>query len=88
MKVQTVQDVIDCLKTFPPDMEVWVTWDESGEYWPAKTPMCRVDWVVQHTNRKGVTRWEYSEEQGVGKPVCMLEPCREDGNSYGEPPQD
>jgi hypothetical protein len=67
----TIKDVIAHLQTMPPDMEVWVTWDESGEYWPATEPQGRVDWVSQHT-RWGKPRWEESHEPGKGKAVCVL----------------
>ena len=30
----TVKDVIERLQKLPPDMEVWGTWDESGECFP------------------------------------------------------
>jgi len=33
-KPLTVADVIRELKKLPPKMEVWCTWDESGECWP------------------------------------------------------
>ena len=68
----TIRDVIEHLQTMPPDMEVWVTWDESGEYWPATEPQGRVDWVHQETRTGGRTRWEASYEEGKGKPVCVL----------------
>ena len=45
----TIKDVIEHLQTMPQDMEVWVTWDESGEYWPATEPQGRVDRIVQMT---------------------------------------
>jgi hypothetical protein len=67
----TIKDVIAHLQTMPPDMEAWVTWDESGEYWPATQPQGRVDWVIQQT-RRGKTRWEESYEPGKGKAVCVL----------------
>jgi len=68
----TIRDVIEHLQTMPPDMEVWVTWDESGEYWPATEPQGRVDWVHQETRTGGRTRWEASYEDGKGKAVCVL----------------
>ena len=34
MKTITVKDVIERLQKLPPDMEVWNTWDESGESFP------------------------------------------------------
>lgn len=67
----TINDVIAHLQTMPPDMEVWVTWDESGDYLPATEPQGRVDWVEQVT-RRGKTRWEASFEDGKGKAVCVL----------------
>jgi hypothetical protein len=67
----TVADMIKHLKTIPPDMEVWITWDESGEYWPADKPQCRVDWVEQ-VERRGKMRWESSYEDGKGKAICIL----------------
>lgn len=67
----TIADVIAHLQTMPPDMEVWVPWDESGEYWPATEPQGRVDWVIQQT-RRGKTRWEASYAPGKGKAVCVL----------------
>jgi hypothetical protein len=66
-----VSDVIKHLQTLDPTLEVWCTWDESGEYWPIKTPQGRIDWVV-HTNRGGKLRWEESAEPGFGKKVCVL----------------
>jgi hypothetical protein len=68
----TIKDVIEHLKTMPPDMEVWVTWDESGEYWPATEPQGRVEWVHQETRTDGRMRWECSYEEGKGKPICVL----------------
>ena len=68
----TIKDVIEHLQTMPHDMEVWVTWDESGEYWPATTPQGRVDWVHQKTCSDGQTRWECSYEEGKGRAVCVL----------------
>ncbi len=67
----TVSDVIAHLQTLDPALEVWVTWDESGEYWPASNPQGRVEWIVQET-RRGKTRWESSFEDGKGKAVCVL----------------
>ena len=34
MKTLTVEDIIKKLQTLPPKMEVWRTWDESGESFP------------------------------------------------------
>jgi len=68
----TIADVIAHLKTMPQDMEVWRTWDESGEYWPATEPQGRVDWVQQETRKDGRIRWKNSYEEGRGKPVCVL----------------
>jgi hypothetical protein len=74
----TVADIIKHLQTFPPDMEVWTTWDESGEYWPAEVPQGRVDYVHEVERRKVErrkgTRWEEASEPGEGKPVCVLLP--------------
>jgi len=71
MKI-TVADMIKHLQTFPPDMEVWTTWDESGEYWPAAEPQGRIDRVNQVMRRNGKTRWEKSETERNGIPVCIL----------------
>jgi hypothetical protein len=73
----TIKDVIEHLQTMPPDMEVWVTWDESGEYWPATEPQGRVDWVHRKTRTDGRTRWVESftaqgQKDGTGKAVCVL----------------
>ena len=67
----TVQDVINHLQTLDPALEVYVMWDESGEYWPATEPQGRVDWVEQ-VERYGRTRWENSYKDGDGKAVCVL----------------
>jgi hypothetical protein len=67
----TIKDVIEHLKTMPPDMEVWETWDESGEYWPVTEHQGRVDFVMRIT-RRGKPRWEQSAENGRGKAVCVL----------------
>jgi hypothetical protein len=67
----TVADVIEHLKKLPPDTEVWTTWDESGEYWPATRLQGRIDWIAQ-VERFGKKRWEESDEPGKGKPVCVL----------------
>ena len=68
----TIADVIEHLKTMPQDLEVWVTWDESGEYWPAVKPQARVDWIHETTRTIGGTRWLSTFEAGTGKPVCVL----------------
>jgi hypothetical protein len=70
-KTLTVEDIIAHLQTLPPKMEVWTTWDESGEYWPATKPQGRIDWVCL-VNRLGRTRWEESLTPGQGKAVCVL----------------
>jgi hypothetical protein len=69
-KPLTIKDVIAHLQTMPPDMEVWVTWDESGEYWPTTELQGRVDRVQQIT-RRGKKRWE-NDFSGKGKAVCIL----------------
>ena len=50
----TVGDIIEHLKKFPSSMEVWTTWDESGEYFPMVNPHGRKDHValVQTKHRK------------------------------------
>ncbi len=67
----TVADIIKHLQTFPQNMEVWTTWDESGEYWPAETPQGRVDFIQELPYRDRI-RWEREDEPGAGKPVCVL----------------
>ena len=72
----TVADTIAHLMTFPPDMEVWTTWDESGEYWPATKPQARID-HVRKVEIRGREQWrERSEEPNGGptgtKAVCVL----------------
>jgi len=67
----TVKDVIEHLQTLPPTLPVWVTWDESGEYWPAEKPQGRIDWV-DTVMRGGRLRWEASEQEGKGMAVCVL----------------
>lgn len=76
----TVRDVILHLQTMPPDMEVWHTWDESGEYSPCRTPQGRIDRVVRVT-RRGRLRWEESDAPGVGKEVCVLLPISSEGGT-------
>ena len=51
-----VQDVIAHLSTFPPSTEVWITWDESCEYWPAERPQGRIERVAQREVH-GKLRW-------------------------------
>lgn len=34
MRTLTVKDILEKLQKLPPDMEVWSTWDESGESTP------------------------------------------------------
>ena len=36
-----VKDLIELLKQYPEDMEVWSTWDESGEFFPKKEECIR-----------------------------------------------
>jgi hypothetical protein len=67
----TIKDVIAHLQTLPLDTEVWITWDESGEYWPAEKPQGRIDWIVQRTYF-GKKKWELSDIKGKGKKVCVL----------------
>ena len=79
----TVKDLIEHLKTLPQGMEVWQTWDESGEYWPATKPLGRVDWVHEQTSKYLGTRWvESFTAQGMndrtGKAVCVLLSVRDE----------
>lgn len=72
----TVKDVIAHLQTLPQHMEVWMTWDESGEYWPATRPQGRVDRIELVPHRRG-PRWELSHDRRRGKAVCVLLPKQE-----------
>lgn len=65
-----IKDVIEHLKTMPQDMEVWETWDESGEYWPVTKQQGRIDHVI-NVRRTGRRRWEKSQNNR-GKAVCVL----------------
>ena len=69
----TIKDEIAHLQTMPPDMEVWETCDESGEYWPATVPPGRVDMVGQ-VKRRGRSRWEETYKRAKGRAVCVLLP--------------
>jgi hypothetical protein len=65
----TVKDIIEHLRQFPPDMEVWETWDESGQYWSATELLGRIDHVELRT-RHGKQRWVQTDDKG--KPVLVL----------------
>ena len=69
----TVRDVIVHLSKFPQDMEVWITWDESGEYWPANRPLGRIDHVIKTRRKHAWNAWWESRIKGKGKAVCVLE---------------
>lgn len=64
-KIYTVKDVIEYLKTFPSDMEVWKVWDESGEYSPVTRPPARIDQITKNGYIKGEYYKCYGDE-----PVC------------------
>ena len=70
-KTVTVADTIAHLMTFPPNMEVWHVWDESGEYFPATAPQARTDYIKQ-VERRGKKRWRECEEHEAQKAVCVL----------------
>lgn len=70
-KTITVTDMISHLLAMPPDMEVWIYWDEGGSYDPATKPQVRVDRLVE-IERFGCKRWEEADEGADGKPVCVL----------------
>ena len=56
----TIAEMIEYLKTYPQSMEVWKTWDESGECWPAsKLGIGSIRRVVRR-RVNGKMRWEES----------------------------
>lgn len=59
----TVKDVIEHLKTFPPDMEVWNYWDEAGTYHiPSELPG-KIVAVAECFDLYTSPRWtEYQED--------------------------
>ena len=64
----TVREVIEHLKTFPPDMEVWRSSSETeeGNYLPVKQPPARINHIVWFAG------W-WQAEKGRGKAICILE---------------
>ena len=69
----TVADLIEELKALPQGLEVWTTWDESGEYWPAENGKAfRVDDIAERT-LLGRKMWRDAYPDG-GKKVCVLQP--------------
>ena len=73
----TVKDLIEHLQTLPQDMEVWGTWDESGEAWlmSCAADCVRVSYVCKHKTRltrKGLPWW--GDEGPVVDPLIGKRP--------------
>ena len=67
-----VKDLIELLKQYPEDMEVWSTWDESGEFFPKKEKCIREVTVYYVDKNESMYR---EKREWIGDSTFIGEDC-------------
>lgn len=68
----TVKDHIKLLETLPQDLEVWFTWDESGECWPVLGMFGTVTTVRKRKSLKKFRTEECDPKHKSAKKVFLV----------------